>query len=71
MRVSVLSLIVTNWYGRTDCEAQASGMVSVQAACSMDQALDLIDLRAEETNQTAADVARDVVDHLVRFAPVT
>jgi hypothetical protein len=69
--VSVLSPIVTKWYGRTDCEAQASGMVSVQAACSIDQALDLIDLRAEETKQTAENVAQAVVDHLVRFAPAT
>jgi hypothetical protein len=44
-------------------------MVSVQAACSTDEALDLIDLRAEETKQTAEEVAQDVVDHLVRFAP--
>jgi hypothetical protein len=61
--------IVTNWQGRSDREAQASGMVSVQAACSTDEALDLIDLRAVETQQTADEVAHDVVDHVIRFAP--
>ena len=69
--MSVPSLTVTNWHGRTDCEAQASGMVSVQASCSIDDALVLIDLRAEETKQTAEEVAQEVVDHLVRFAPAT
>jgi hypothetical protein len=46
-------------------------MVSVQASCSIDDALVLIDLRAEETEQTAEEVAQEVVERLVRFAPAT
>jgi len=68
--VCVPSKTVTNWYGRTDCEAQASGMVSVQAACSVDDALVLIDLRAEETKHTSEEIAEAVVEHLMRFASV-
>ena len=61
--------MITSWYGRTDREAQASGVVSVQAGCSIDEALALIDLRAWETDRTAIEIAEAVVDHVFRFAP--
>ena len=60
---------MTDWYGRSDREAQASGMVSVQADCTTDEALELIDFHAWETEHSAEDIAQAVVDHLIRFAP--
>jgi hypothetical protein len=44
-------------------------MISVQAACSTDEALAMIDLRAEETKHTSEEIAEAVIDHLIRFAP--
>ena len=61
--------MTTDWYGRTDREAQASGMISLQVGCSPDEALALTDRRAWETDHTAEEIAEAVVDRLIRFAP--
>jgi hypothetical protein len=42
-------------------------MVSVQADCTLDQALALITARARECGSEVEDVAKAVVDRLVRF----
>jgi hypothetical protein len=48
--------------------AQATGMVSVQADCSIAEALMLIEKRAQSTAWTVGRVARAVVDRQMRFA---
>jgi hypothetical protein len=52
----------------SDRVAQASGMVSVQAACSVDEALVMIEERAQTIDLTAEEVAESVVDRRFRFA---
>jgi hypothetical protein len=47
--------------------AQASGMVSVQAGCSVDEALLLLSQRADETHQSLNDIATRVIDRKLRF----
>jgi hypothetical protein len=47
--------------------AAAAGMVSVQADCTPDHALVLITARARECGSEVEDVAKAVVDRLVRF----
>jgi hypothetical protein len=47
--------------------AQASGMVSVQADCTPEQALTLMTERADTTGSKVEEVARAVVDRLTRF----
>jgi AmiR/NasT family two-component response regulator len=47
--------------------AQASGMVSVQAQCTPDEALVLLDERAADTRQTLKEVALAVVEQKTRF----
>jgi hypothetical protein len=49
---------------------QATGMVSVQAGCDVDDARDLLAARAFADGITLAKVAEDVVSGAVRFAPV-
>ena len=46
---------------------QAQGMVSVQAGCSMDEALALMIKTAQVTEETLEAVAKEVVNHNVRF----
>jgi hypothetical protein len=53
---------------QSDRVAQASGMVSVQAACSVDEALAMIEERAHTIDLTAEQVAESVVDRQFRFA---
>ena len=51
--------------------AQATGMVSVQADCSLDAALELLQHRAVEHGWSVDEVAAAVVDRRIRFAPET
>ena len=53
---------------QSDCVAQASGMVSVQAECSVDDALVMIEERAETIDLTTEEVAESVVDRRFRFS---
>ncbi len=47
--------------------AQASGMVSVQADCTPEQALRLMTERAEATGARVEEVARAVIERATRF----
>ena len=53
---------------QSDRMAQASGMVSVQAECSIDEAFAMIEERAHTIDLTAEEVADSVVDRTFRFA---
>jgi AmiR/NasT family two-component response regulator len=46
---------------------QASGMVSVQAACTMDEALVLMMDRATVQGETLDEIASAVLDRTIRF----
>jgi AmiR/NasT family two-component response regulator len=47
--------------------AQAQGMVSVQADCTLDAALALLRNTARATDETVEDIAGEVVHRHVRF----
>lgn len=47
--------------------SQASGMVSVQADCTIDEAMILMQDRAATTGQTLDEIAAAVVDRTIRF----
>jgi hypothetical protein len=47
--------------------AQASGMVSVQAGCSADEAVTLMQARADETHVSLDGIADAVLDGTMRF----
>jgi hypothetical protein len=49
--------------------SQASGMVSVQAECSVADALELMRARARATDETLLEIANAVVERRTRFAP--
>lgn len=49
--------------------AQAAGMVSVQANCTPDHALELMTARARKCGSAVEEVAKAVVDRRVRFDP--
>jgi AmiR/NasT family two-component response regulator len=53
---------------QSDRVAQASGMVSVQAECSLDEAFAMIEERARTIDLTAEEVADSVVDRRFRFS---
>ena len=57
-----------NMERQSDCMAQASGMVSVQAECSVDEAFAMIAERATTIDLTAEEVAESVVERRFRFA---
>ena len=46
---------------------QASGMVSVQATCSFEEAIVLMKDRAATEGQTLDEIASAVIDRLIRF----
>ena len=46
---------------------QATGMISVQAGCDVDEALTLLQERALATGQTLEHTALDVIDGIIRF----
>lgn len=47
--------------------AQATGMISVQAGCDLDEALQLLIIRAESIGESLEDTALDVIDGIIRF----
>jgi len=51
--------------------AQAQGMVSVQAACTLDEALAMMGDRATVHSCSVDDVVREVLDGAIRFGPHT
>lgn len=51
----------------SNAAAAASGMVAVQASCSLDDALALMRARAEATNCTLEQVAAGVIARDIRF----
>jgi AmiR/NasT family two-component response regulator len=53
---------------QSDRVAQASGMVSVQAECSLDEAFVMIQERAQTIDLTTEEVAESVVDRQFRFS---
>jgi AmiR/NasT family two-component response regulator len=57
---------MTPW-DRTAQVAQAQGVVSVQADCTIDEALRLLLERAHVSHQTLSQIARDVVAHRIWF----
>jgi AmiR/NasT family two-component response regulator len=52
---------------QSDRISQATGMISVQAACSLAEAFDLLRERAFAMNQTLEYTALDVIDGEIRF----
>ena len=48
---------------------QAAGMVSVQADCTIDEALEMLKARALVSGRSLEDVAEATVQHLLRFGP--
>ena len=56
-----------NWREYSDLVAQASGMVSVQAECTIEQALKLIRQHARSIETTVEQVAASVVERHVRI----
>jgi hypothetical protein len=53
---------------QSDRVAQASGMVSVQAECSVYEAFVMIEERAQTIDLTSEEVAESVVDRRFRFS---
>jgi len=47
--------------------AQAAGMVSVQAECTPDRALALMTERAEKDGYKVEEIAKAVVERVIRF----
>jgi hypothetical protein len=48
---------------------QATGMISAQAECSLDEAMQLLIIRANAAGETVEDMALEVLDHRIRFDP--
>jgi len=46
-------------------------MVSVQAQCTVEAALDLLKERAQVSGQTLAEVAAATIERRIRFGPTT
>jgi AmiR/NasT family two-component response regulator len=51
--------------------SQASGMVSVQAECTVEEALALMKERAQVSGSTLLEIAEATVDRRIRFGPIT
>ena len=49
--------------------AQSQGRVSIQADCTLDQALGLMVERAAQTKRTLDEIADGVATHHIRFRP--
>lgn len=60
---------MADWFEYSDRVAQAAGIVSVQAECSVEDAFAMIEERAESTVTTVEHIAFLVVERQVRFAP--
>ena len=48
---------------------QATGMISAQAECGIDEAMQLLIIRARAADESVEDMALDVIDGLARFDP--
>ena len=57
---------MTIW-DRTATVAQAQGIVTVQADCSLDEALQMMTDRAQVTHQSLLQIAEGVVAHHIWF----
>jgi hypothetical protein len=55
----------------SDRVLQATGMISVQATCSLAEAFDLLRERAFALDQTPEHTALDVLDGIIRFDPTS
>jgi len=55
------------WEDLSYCVAKAAGMVSVQADCTVDEALVLMQEHAQVRHQTLSEVAEDVLARRTRF----
>jgi AmiR/NasT family two-component response regulator len=51
----------------SDRVAHATGVISVQAGCTLPEAFDLLRARAVKVGQTLEHTALDVIDHIIRF----
>jgi len=58
---------IDHWQ-RSDRVYQAQGMVSVQAGCTVDEALARMSKRAEETGMSLEAVATAIIDRRIRLA---
>lgn len=67
---SDLPLGMTSRNRQSHIVAQASGMVSVQAACTVDEAFVRLRERAVSMDRTLAEIATAVVERRMRFAPL-
>jgi AmiR/NasT family two-component response regulator len=52
---------------QSDRVSQATGMISVQAGCTLAEAFDLLRERAVDLGQTLEHTALDTLDHIIRF----
>jgi hypothetical protein len=59
------------WAHRSETVIQAAGMVSVQADCTFEEAVELMERRARDTDRTRRDIADDVIARRIRFDPIT
>jgi hypothetical protein len=55
------------WVHRSAKVIQAAGMVSVQAKCTVDEAVALMEERARATKQTRRQIADAVIARTLRF----
>ena len=46
---------------------QATGMISAQADCGLEEALQLLIIRADAAQESIEDMALDVIDGVIRF----
>jgi hypothetical protein len=58
------------WALRSDSVIQAAGMVSVQAHCTPEDAVRLMEERAQVSGQSREEIAVAVVERRIRFGPV-
>ena len=58
---------MSTWEQHTRTVRRAAGMVSVQAACSLDEAVVLMDERAQVIGQSREAIATAVVERLIWF----
>jgi AmiR/NasT family two-component response regulator len=57
-------------YGpQSDRVSRATGMISVQAHCTVPETFDLLRERSMKIDQTLEHTALDVIDGLIRFDP--
>jgi hypothetical protein len=62
---------VPTWEQRSDIVTQAAGMVSVQADCTLDEAIELIENRAALNGKTREETATAIIEREIRFGLMT